>query len=98
MAAVRIKDVAALAGVSVATVSNTLNRPAIVSNEVRQRVHAAIEELGYLRNESARALRTGRSRTLGLIVTDWANPFFTDVANGAEAAASARGATVVLCS
>src|SRR4051812_1908286 len=96
--AVRIKDVAERAGVSVATVSNTFNRPEIVSAGVQQRVRTASAELGYVRNESARALRTGRSRTLGLIVTDWANPFFTDVATGADTVAGANEATVALCS
>ena len=58
---------------------------------------AAIDALGYVRNDSARQLRAGRSRTVGLVVLDIANPFFTDVARGAEAAAEAAGAAVIVC-
>jgi len=82
-----IKKVAAAAGVSVGTVSNVLNRPDRVSISTRERVRAAIDDLGFVRNESARQLRAGQSNTLALIVLDTANPFFTDVARGAEAEA-----------
>jgi LacI family transcriptional regulator len=95
--AVSVKDVAALAGVSVGTVSNVLNRPDAVSPATRERVAAAIAQLGFVRNESARQLRAGRSRTLGLVVLDVANPFFTDVARGVEDAANAAGLAVILC-
>src|ERR1700753_1785542 len=81
---VSIRDVAAHAGVSVATVSNVLNRPDIVARQTRDRVNASIKELGFVRNESARQLRAGRSRTIGLVVLDVANPFFTDLARGVE--------------
>jgi LacI family transcriptional regulator len=94
---VSIKDVAALAGVSLGTVSNVLNRPEVVSEPTRARVLAAIKELGFIRNESARQLRAGRSRTIGLVVLDVANPFFTDVARGVEDAASEAGLAVILC-
>src|SRR5690348_16444897 len=77
-----IREVAARAGVSVGTVSNTLNRPDIVAEPTRSRVRATIKQLGFIRNESARQLRAGRSRTIGLVVPDVANPFFTDVARG----------------
>lgn len=92
-----IKDVAAEAGVSVGTVSNVLNRPDVVAAATRGRVLAAIARLGFVRNESARQLRAGRSRTLGLVVLDVANPFFTDVAQGAEAVADANGVMLMLC-
>ncbi|MGF1648115.1 MAG: LacI family DNA-binding transcriptional regulator [Kineosporiaceae bacterium] len=92
-----IKDVARLAGVSVGTVSNVLNRPDRVSEATRARVQAAMAELRFVRNESARALRAGRSRTVGVIVLDVANPFFTDVAAGVEEVAEAHGAMTVLC-
>src|SRR5256714_11679077 len=95
--AVSVKDVAALAGVSVGTVSNVLNRPDRVSPEIRDRVSAAIASLGFVRNESARHLRAGSSRTVGLVVLDVANPFFTDVARGVEDTASAAGLAVILC-
>jgi DNA-binding LacI/PurR family transcriptional regulator len=92
-----IRDVAALAGVSVGTVSNVLNRPDLVAAATREKVQAAISQLGFVRNESARQLRAGRSRTIGLIVLDVANPFFTDVARGAEAVADANDTMVMLC-
>jgi LacI family transcriptional regulator len=92
-----IRDVAERAGVSVGTVSNVLNRPDIVSPGTRERVLAAIEALGFVRNESARQLRAGHSRTVGLVVLDIANPFFTDVARGVEDAVSAAGLAVILC-
>ncbi|MFC0434147.1 LacI family DNA-binding transcriptional regulator [Kutzneria buriramensis] len=95
--AVSIKDVAALAGVSIGTVSNVLNRPDVVADETRRKVLAAIEELGFVRNESARQLRTGTARAIGLVVPDVSNPFFTDVARGAEDAASDAGHMVILC-
>jgi LacI family transcriptional regulator len=92
-----IREVAAYAGVSVGTVSNVLNRPDIVAEPTRSRVRAAIEQLGFIRNESARQLRAGRSRTIGLVVLDVANPFFTDVARGVEDEASESGLAVILC-
>jgi DNA-binding LacI/PurR family transcriptional regulator len=95
--AVGIKDVAAQAGVSAGTVSNVLNRPEVVAPETRQRVLDAIDSLGFVRNESARQLRAGRSRTIGMVVLDVANPFFTDVARGAEEVADAHDVMVMLC-
>jgi DNA-binding LacI/PurR family transcriptional regulator len=97
MTTASVKEVARRAGVSVGTVSNVLNRPEIVAPPTRQRVLDAIAELGFVRNESARALRAGHSRTVGLVVLDVANPFFTDLARGAEAVADAYGAVVTLC-
>jgi LacI family transcriptional regulator len=94
---VSIRDVAAHAGVSVATVSNVLNRPDIVARPTRDRVNASIRELGFVRNESARQLRAGRSRTIGLVVLDVANPFFTDLARGVEDEANKAGLAVILC-
>jgi LacI family transcriptional regulator len=94
---VTIKDVALRAEVSVGTVSNVINRPDIVSAEIRTRVNQAIEELGYVRSESARQLRMGRSRIMGLLVLDMGNPFFVELARGAERAARAAGLRVMLC-
>ena len=96
-APISIREVAAHAGVSVGTVSNVLNRPDIVAQHTRDRVNAAIKALGFVRNESARQLRAGRSRTIGLVVLDVANPFFTDVARGVEDEASMSGLSVILC-
>ncbi len=79
-----IRDVAELAGVSVGTVSNVLNKPSLVAQETKAKVEAAIATLGFVRNGSARQLRAGTSRTVGAIVLDISNPFFTDVARGIE--------------
>jgi DNA-binding LacI/PurR family transcriptional regulator len=92
-----IKEVARLAGVSVGTVSNVLNHPDRVSQAVRLRVREAITQLGYVRNDSARQLRAGRSRQIAIVVLDLTNPFFTDVVRGAESAADEQGVTVVVC-
>jgi DNA-binding LacI/PurR family transcriptional regulator len=86
-----MRAVAERAEVSVGTVSNVLNRPEIVAEPTRQRVLMAISELGFVRNESARQLRAGPSRSIGLLVPDVSNPFFTDVARGAEKVAEAHG-------
>ncbi|GAA1983740.1 LacI family DNA-binding transcriptional regulator [Catenulispora subtropica] len=92
-----IKDVARRAGVSVGTVSNVINRPERVNDETRRRVESAIAELGYVRNVHARHLRVGHSRIIGLLVLDMGNPFFVDVARGAEQAAREAGLGVMVC-
>ena len=94
---VSVVDVAKRAGVSLGTVSNVLNRPERVAPATRARVLAAIEELGFIRNEAARQLRAGRSRSIGLVVLDIRNPFFTDLAAGVESSAADAGLSVVLC-
>ncbi|GAB3148763.1 LacI family DNA-binding transcriptional regulator [Amycolatopsis stemonae] len=94
---VGIKDVARRAGVSIGTVSNVVNRPHVVAAATRNRVLSVIEELGYVRDESARQLRAGRSRIMGLLVLDLGNPFFVDVARGAEQAAHAEGLNIITC-
>ncbi|TPX00549.1 LacI family transcriptional regulator, partial [Schumannella luteola] len=81
---------------SVGTVSNVLNRPDRVSEAVVSRVHDAIRELGYVRNDAARQLRAGRSSSVGLVVLDARNPFFTDIARGAEDEAAEHGVAVLL--
>src|SRR5690348_12887371 len=91
------RDVAERAGVSVGTVSNVLNYPDRVSERTRRKVRAAIEELRFVRNESARQLRGGDSRTLAYVMFDVANPFFADVAKGAQDAADAAGMALFLC-
>jgi LacI family transcriptional regulator len=96
MAAASVRDVALKAGVSVGTVSNVLNRPAKVTAETVARVQQAIDELGFIRNDAARQLRAGHSKTVGLVVLDVRNPFFTDVARGAEDKAADAGLTVIL--
>ncbi len=94
---VSVRDIAERAGVSLGTVSNVLNRPDRVGSETRARVQQAIDEMGFVRNEAARQLRAGRSRTIGLLVLDVGNPFFTDIAAGVELAAAKAGLSVVLC-
>ncbi|MDT4905262.1 MAG: LacI family transcriptional regulator [Pseudonocardiales bacterium] len=94
---VGVVEVAARAGVSLGTVSNVLNRPDRVAPATRDRVMQAIRELGFVRNEAARQLRAGRSRTIGLVVLDVGNPFFTDLARGVETTAGKSGLSVVLC-
>ncbi|MFC0672691.1 LacI family DNA-binding transcriptional regulator [Brachybacterium hainanense] len=90
-----IKDVARAAGVSIGTVSNVLNRPEIVSPSRRSAVETAIAELGYVRNDAARQLKAGRSLTVGCIVLDISNPFYAQLAAGAELAAEASGIGVL---
>ena len=90
------RDIAAAAGVSQATVSNVLNRPALVAAETRERVHAAMQRMNFVVNDSARTLRAGRSRTLGVIALDLTNPFWGDVTRGVSDAAAALGYSVLL--
>ena len=92
-----VKDVAATAGVSLGTVSNVLNRPDRVSTRTRARVEAAMAELGFVRNESARQLRAGHSSALAYVMLDAGNPFFTDVAKGIEDAAEKADLSVFIC-
>jgi LacI family transcriptional regulator len=77
--AVSIKDVALKAGVSIATVSHVLNGTRGTRPETRDRVLAAIQELGYSQNMAARNLARGRSSLLGLIISDIRNPFFPEI-------------------
>jgi LacI family transcriptional regulator len=93
---VSIRDVASRAGVSVGTVSNVLNRPERVNPEAVRKVRAAIAELGFVRNDAARQLRAGRSRSIGLVVLDSGNPFFAELARGAQARAADAGLAVLL--
>lgn len=92
-----VKDVARVAGVSLGTVSNVLNRPDRVTVATRGRVEDAMAELGFVRNESARQLRAGHSRVLAFVALDASNPFFTDVASGVEESAADAGLSVFLC-
>lgn len=96
MAGVSIRDVADRAGVSVGTVSNVLNRPDKVAAGTVDRVTAAIAELGFVRNDAARQLRAGRSRMIALVLLDVGNPFFAEVARGAQERAAADGLVVSL--
>ena len=92
-----IQDVARRAGVAPITASRVINNTGYASQDVRQRVLAAVAELGYLPNTLARSLRSRKSETLALILTDITNPFFTTVARGVEDTASDAGYTVIFC-
>jgi LacI family transcriptional regulator len=91
-----IKDVAAHAGVSVATVSAVINRNKYVSPGLVQRVQESIAALGYERNSLAQGLKMHTSQTIGLIISDITNPFFTSVVRGVEDVANARGYSLIL--
>jgi LacI family transcriptional regulator len=95
MVSASVKDVAALARVSIGTVSNVLNRPEIVSPETVERVTLAMEKLSYVRNEAARQLRVGHSHALGLITLSGGNPFFTELTTAAEDSAAEAGFSVI---
>ena len=91
-----IYDIAKLAGVNPSTVSRALSKPGRINVKTEERIHAAAKELNYRLNPMARALPTGRTNTLGLLLADITNPMFFDVVRGAERAASRRGYTLIL--
>lgn len=92
-----IRDVARRAGVSTVTVSRVINDSGLVSDDTRQKVQNAIEELGYVPNLMAQGLRSQRTDTLALVITDVTNPFWTTVARGVEDKAIENGFSVILC-
>lgn len=79
-----VSDVAQHAGVSVGTVSNVLNNPGKVAEPTRQRVLSSMRALAFVRNAAARQLRAGETTTVGALLLDIRNPFFTDLARGME--------------
>ena len=85
-----IRDVARASGVHISTVSRTFSAPHLVNPETRSRVLACAEHLGYRPNRAARALITGRTHNIGLIVADIANPFFPPLIKAAESQARHR--------
>ena len=91
-----IQDVAKQAGVAPMTVSRVINKSSYVAQPMRERVETAIAEMGYVPNGLARSLRSRRTHTFALVLTDVTNPFFTTVARGVEDAASAAGFMVIL--
>ncbi|MEU6999177.1 LacI family DNA-binding transcriptional regulator [Nonomuraea sp. NPDC046570] len=88
--AVTIRDVAKASGVHVSTVSRAFSAPHLVNPDTRTRVLAVADDLGYRPNRAARALTTGRTHNLGLIVADIADPFFPPLIKAAQAQARAR--------
>ncbi len=92
-----IRDVAAQAGVSISTVSHVVNDTRFVEEETRQRILASIKALGYRPNQFARSLRGAGSRTLGLIISDIREDFFSAITKAIESAANGLGYAVILC-
>ena len=92
-----IRDVAKLAGVAPITASRVISNSGYASDEVRLRVNQAVAQLGYVPNFLARSLRSKRTHTLALVLTDITNPFWTTVARGVEDAASEKGYNVIFC-
>lgn len=93
----RIKDVALAAGVSTATVSRVLSGSGPVRKELRDKVLETVAALGYRPNLAARRLRSSRTETIGLIVSDVRNPFFTNISRAVEDMAYQQGMRVMLC-
>ena len=91
-----IKDVANLAGLSVATVSRAMNGTGYVSEKAREKIHQAINELNYSPNEVARSLYQKKSKLIGLLLPDISNPFFPLVAKGVEDFLQKKGYQVIL--
>lgn len=91
-----IKDVAKLADVSIATVSNVLNESKNVSEHLKTRVYHAIEQLDYRPNSIARSLKTNRSYSLGVIVPDVLNPFFAEVLKSIQHEASRKDYQILM--
>ena len=95
---VTIRDVANLAQVSLGTVSNVLNNPSSVATPTRNRVLEAINSMGFVRSTAAHQLRVGKSRTIGVVLLDIANPFFAEMVRGAEHVLRERDYVLILCS
>ncbi len=93
----RIKDVALAAGVSTATVSRALSGSSAVSQELRDKVLETVARLGYRPNLAARRLRSSRTETIGLIVSDVRNPFFTNISRAVEDMSYQQGMRVIFC-
>ncbi len=96
MAEVSIKEVARMAGVSIATVSRCVNNPEKVTEKTRLRVQKAILETGYSPNTLAQSFRRGRTNLVMVVLPSIGDPFFTDVMRGIRTAAKAKGYSVVI--
>lgn len=95
---VGLKELSDHLGVSIGSVSNALNRPELVSDRMRERVLRAADELGFVRNGLARQLRLGVGKTIGMIVLDFTNPFFAQLASACQSAAESHGFSLVVAS
>ncbi|SMQ59329.1 LacI family DNA-binding transcriptional regulator [Agreia sp. VKM Ac-1783] len=94
--AITLHDVARLAGVSIKTVSNVINDYPHIRPATREKVEAAIDELGYQPNLSARSLRSGRSGVISLLIPDLRNAYFAELADAVMRAARAKGLSVII--
>jgi len=92
----RIKDIAHEAGVSTATVSHVINKTKYVADHTRERVQQAIKKFNYHPNAHAQSLALGKSKIIGLLVSDIANPFFPEIIKSIEAAVIAGGYNLFL--
>ncbi|TDY46581.1 LacI family transcriptional regulator [Alicyclobacillus sacchari] len=92
-----IRDVAKRAGVAVSTVSRVINQSGYVGGETQRKVLSAMRELNFQPNRIARGLVSRQTSTIGLLIPDVANPFFSELSRGVEDAAIARGYSVLLC-
>ncbi|AGQ33483.1 Ribose operon repressor [Serratia liquefaciens] len=92
-----MKDVARLAGVSTSTVSHVINNNRFVSDSVRAKIMAAIEQLNYAPSALARSLKLNQTRTIGMLVTSSNNPFYAEVVRGVERSCYERGYSLILC-
>lgn len=92
-----IKDVAKLAGVSITTVSHVINETRYVSDELKGKVFRAMKDLDYRPNTLARGLRSGKTKTIGLIIPDISNPYFAEFSRKIEDRGFEHGYNVILC-
>ena len=95
---VTIKDIARLAGVSHTTVSRALNNKSRIRNETKEKILSIAAEVNYRPDFIARSLVMRRTKTLGLVITTIANPFYTELAQGIESTARSLGYNIILCS
>jgi len=95
--AASIKDVAKVAGVSIATVSRVLNDVDVVNEDTKKKVQDAIKKLGYRPNIIARSLKTQKSRTIGIIIPDISNQFYPEIVRGAEDVSNIYNYNIMLC-
>jgi LacI family purine nucleotide synthesis repressor len=92
-----IKDVARLAGVSTTTVSHVINKTRFVAEGTQEKVMAAVKSLNYAPSAVARSLKCNTTRTIGMLVTQSTNPFFSEVIDGVESYCYRQGYTLILC-
>src|SRR5690625_2112282 len=97
MRKITIKEVAALAGVSKTTVSRVLNESNLVTQQTKLKVQRAIVELNYKPSTIAKGLRSNQTKTIGVIVTNILNPFFTNIVRGIEDVAKQSNYNIILC-